>query len=81
MAYYILVFIGIIITLGITNIFLFWKVDKMRTCLCLQNEYSKNIKRRCMPIEMMIPIETNNENGTYCHSETKIILPIETFRK
>ena len=34
-----------------------------------------------MPIEMMIPIEINNENGTNCHSETKIILPIETFRK
>ena len=34
-----------------------------------------------MPIEMMIPIKTNNENGTYWDNETKIILLIETVRK
>ena len=34
-----------------------------------------------MPIEMMIPIKTKNENGTFSNNENKIILPIETFRK
>ena len=34
-----------------------------------------------MTIEMMIPIKTTNENGTYWDNETKIILQIETFRK
>ena len=32
--------------------------------------YFKNCKRKWMPIEMMIPIKTDNENGTYWGNET-----------